>query len=297
MKKFRFKKMDAFASGLSTGNPAAAVYLESFDDIADQEMQRIARELKGFVSEVGYVASTGPGRYRLRYFSSEKEVEFCGHATIAIMYDLMKQAGGNRPTQAVCIETNKGVLDVEDRLSDEDAVFITAPAPQYSDLCIATAEICEALGIGERTTNSEMPIGTVNAGNETLCVPIRSLDDIVAVTPDYETLRSFCAKYNLDVVTVYSHDVSDKARSYRTRVFAAPFGYLEDPATGSGNAALGYHLLKHGHWRGERIILEQNNDKNNPNIIKMAAKSNDNGPVRVIFGGSAVTRIEGHYLV
>jgi PhzF family phenazine biosynthesis protein len=289
--------MDAFASGLSTGNPAAAVYLESFDDITDREMQRIARELKGFVSEVGYIARTGPGRYKLRYFSSEKEVEFCGHATIAIMYDLLKQAGGNPPGRAVCIETNKGVLDVENRLSDEEAVFITAPAPRYSDLCIAVPEICQALGIGDTAIYPDAPIGIVNAGNETLCVPMRSLDGIVAVAPDYETLRSFCARYKLDVVTVYTHDVSDKARSYRTRVFAAPFGYLEDPATGSGNAALGYHLLKHGLWRGEPIMLEQNNDKTNPNIIKMATKTDDNGLTRVLFGGSAVTRLEGHYLI
>ena len=90
MKKYRFKKMDAFASGSSTGNPAAAVYPDSFEDIADREMQQIARELKGFVSEVGFIAKAGPDRYKLRYFSAEKEVEFCGHATIAIMYDLLK---------------------------------------------------------------------------------------------------------------------------------------------------------------------------------------------------------------
>jgi PhzF family phenazine biosynthesis protein len=297
LKKFKFKKMDAFASGLSTGNPAAAVYLDSFDDISEQDMQGIARELKGFVCEVGYLAKTGPDRYKLRYFSSEKEVEFCGHATIAIMYDLLikdRQRSGGR---IVRIETNKGVLDVENRIVDEDSVFITAPVPQYNDTSISQDEICGALSIGADSINRNVPKGVVNAGNETLCVPIRSLDDIVSISPDYETLRSFCKKHKLDVITVFTDDVSDKARAYRTRVFAAPFGYLEDPATGSGNAALGYHLLRHGLWRGERIILEQNNDKANPNIIKMATKTDDHGRIRVIFGGAAVTRIEGHYLV
>ena len=109
MKKFKFKKIDAFASGNSTGNPAAAVYLDSFDEITENEMQRIARELKGFVSEVGYIAAAGVDKYKLRYFSSEKEVQFCGHATIAILYDLMKSKGP-AAGKKLLIETNKGVL-------------------------------------------------------------------------------------------------------------------------------------------------------------------------------------------
>ena len=52
MHKYRFKKIDAFVSGSSAGNPAAAVYLDSFDDIIEEDMQRIAQELRGFVSEV-----------------------------------------------------------------------------------------------------------------------------------------------------------------------------------------------------------------------------------------------------
>ena len=45
MKKFRFKKIDAFARGLSAGNPAGCVYLEHAGDITDGDMQRIAAEL------------------------------------------------------------------------------------------------------------------------------------------------------------------------------------------------------------------------------------------------------------
>lgn len=213
------------------------------------------------------------------------------------MYELLKndhKPSGKRP---VLLETNKGVLDVEDQIEAEDSVFITAPAPQHSNQTISLNDICGVLGARNDSINKGMPTGIVDAGNETLCVPIRSLEDIVKVSPDYETLKTFCSKHGLDVVTVFTDDVADKTRAYRTRVFAAPFGYLEDPATGSGNAALGYHLLKHGLWRGERITLEQNNDKWNPNIIKMATKVDESGSLRVTFGGSAITRIEGYYTI
>ncbi len=297
MKKFKFKKIDAFAAGLSAGNPAGAIYLDSFCDISEQEMQKIARELKGFVSEVGYIANIGPDTYKVRYFSSEKEVEFCGHATIAIMYDLLKDGDNSAGGTKIILETNKGTLDVENRIAAENSVYISAPVPVYSNRKIGRKELCDALAIRQDAVSQLAPAGIVNAGNETLCVPITSLGALVSASPDYETLRSFCAKNRLDVVTLFTDEVSQKGSRYRTRVFAAPFGYLEDPATGSGNAALGYHLLSNKLWSGERIVLEQNNDRTNPNIIKLSTKKDSDDILRVVFGGAAITRIDGYYCV
>jgi len=186
MKTFTFKKMDAFATATSGGNPAAAVYLDSMESITEPEMQQIARELKGFVSEVGYIARIAPDAFKIRYFSSEKEVQFCGHATIAIMHDLVTQDPGLASLEQILLQTNKGV-------------------------------------------------------------------------------------------------------------FAAPFGYLEDPATGSGNAALGYHLQRRGHWNGTPIRLEQNADLENPNIVRLSSIADAKHGIRVIVGGGAIVRIEGRY--
>jgi len=69
MKKFKFKKIDAFATQESDGNPAGMVYLNSLDDITSDEMLRIAKELKGFVSEVGYVSRIDENTFDLKYFS------------------------------------------------------------------------------------------------------------------------------------------------------------------------------------------------------------------------------------
>ena len=55
MKSFPFKKIDAFTKGLSAGNPCACVYLGSANDISADEMQLIAKELKGYVNEVIYL--------------------------------------------------------------------------------------------------------------------------------------------------------------------------------------------------------------------------------------------------
>ena len=294
MKSYPFKKLDAFATASSAGNPAGAVYLDSFDAISEMEMQRIARELKGFVSEVGYLARLAPDAFRLRYFSSEKEVAFCGHATIAILHDLVSHDPALASLQRILVHTNKGILSVENR---EGSVFIHAPEPVFTECRIEAREICEALNLPESALEPSIEAGIVNAGNQTLCLPLKTLRDIVTANPDFMTLQDFCERHGLDVITIFTEKVADPANRLRTRVFATPFGYLEDPATGSGNAALGYHLHRLGLWDGGPIRIEQNADIANPNIVRLGSISEPNFGFRVTFGGSAILRIDGRYWI
>ena len=250
MKKFKFKKIDAFAAQESDGNPAGMVYLNSLYDITSDEMLRIAKELKGFVSEVGYVSRIDENTFDLKYFSSEREVDFCGHATIAIMYDLIKNGVNLINQKQINIITCKGNLIVENRISNEDAVFITAPVPVFSPNEINTESIAEALRIDLDEIDNDYTATIVNAGLETLIVPINSLNGILSISPELNELKGFCIENEIDIITVYTDEVSDKENSYRTRVFAPTFGYLEDPATGSGNSAFGYYLLKNKIWDG-----------------------------------------------
>ena len=292
MKTFTFKKMDAFATATSGGNPAAAVYLDAMESITEPEMQRIARELKGFVSEVGFITRIAPDAFKIRFFSSEKEVQFCGHATIAIMHDLVTQDASLAALERILLHTNKGVLAVENR---DGSVFIQAPEPVFTECRIEPAEICKALGIPESVLDAGIETGIVNAGNQTLCLALKTCQDVAGVAPDFHTVLAFCEGHHLDVITLFSRQAAHPGNHFRTRVFAAPFGYLEDPATGSGNAALGYHLQRTGHWDGTPIRLEQNADLENPNIVRLSSIADEKHGIRVIFGGGAIVRIEGRY--
>jgi len=297
MKKLKFKKIDAFATQKSDGNPAGMVYLDSFDDITTDEMLRIAKELKGFVSEVGYVRRIDENTFELKYYSSEREVDFCGHATIAIMYDLIKNNDNLINKKQINIITCKGNLIVENRISNEDAVFITAPVPVFSPNEVNIESIAKALKIDLDEINNAYPVSIVNAGLETLIVPIKRLKGILSISPVLDELKEFCIENSIDIITVYSDEVVDKKNKYRTRVFAPTFGYLEDPATGSGNSAFGYYLLKNKVWDGAFMSLEQNGSFDNPNIIKLMAKDTESVKPQVVFGGGAIVRIDGEYIL
>ncbi len=297
MKSFRFKKLDAFATADSDGNPAGMISVDSLAGITAAEMQRIARELRGFVNEVGFVCRTGPDRLALRYYSAEREVLFCGHATIAILYDLLASDPDLAPLPRLRFTTATGSLVAENRVAEENAVFISAPPPTFSAQEIAATEIARALRIDASAIASHLPTARINAGLETLLVPIASLETTLAAEPDERQLKIFCEENGIDILTIFTDQTARPDTGWRSRVFAPRFGYLEDPATGSGNAALGQYLLRHRLWRGETLTIEQNKERARPNIIKLMGRQETGASPQVLFGGGAVTRLEGRYFL
>jgi PhzF family phenazine biosynthesis protein len=294
LKKFKFKKIDAFTKGLSSGNPAGCIYISNVSDITENEMQQLARELKGYVNEVAYVFR-GEELF-LRYFSSECEVDFCGHATIALMYDLVKNDEELSKKDIIKIKVKQDYLEVFNDISQSDSVFITAPNPIFSDIEVGRKEVSAALGIATEQLDEHHLISTVNAGLNTLVVPIKKMEDILKINPNQLELKEFCLENSLDIVIVFTKEVANSLNTYRTRVFAPKFGYLEDPATGSGNSAFGYYLLQNKLWDGLRMTIEQNNNYTNPNTVVLKTVLKEDA-VRVVFGGNAVVRIDGEYIL
>jgi len=294
MKILKFKKIDAFTKGSSAGNPAGYIHMNGDRLLNAQEMQRIAAELKGFVNEVGFVNQIGTD-YHLRFYSSECEVAFCGHATIAIMYDLLKSSQELQQKKEVQIHVNAGTLSVFNQIAEDDAVYIMAPAPKLLDCALNARQISEALEIPTSYIDGGMPIRLIDGGLRTLIVPIQTLKGCLEICPHQENLKLFCLENGIDIIHVSTKESFLKSCKYRTRVFAPKYGYLEDPATGSGNAAFGYYLINEKLWDGD-VTIAQGQNTVNPNFVKLR-KSDHDGIGRILFGGCATTRIEGDYLL
>lgn len=81
-------RIAAFADGQEGGNPAGVVICDELPS-ADA-MQAIATEV-GY-SETAFAAPSGAG-WRVRYFAPVVEVDFCGHATIALGATLAERYG------------------------------------------------------------------------------------------------------------------------------------------------------------------------------------------------------------
>ncbi len=80
-------QVDAFTTELFKGNPAAVIVLDEW--LEDGLMQNIA--LENNLSETAFVKVIDSDNYAIRWFTPTKEVDFCGHATLASSFVLFNQ--------------------------------------------------------------------------------------------------------------------------------------------------------------------------------------------------------------
>ena len=303
MKQYRYVKSNAFTSGsipeqssptrsLSLGNPAACIFTGQ-EELTPEQMQAIAAEHKGFVMEVVFCGQSDKADCKLTYYSSECEVEFCGHGTIATMYTMVKETPELMAKPVITAETiRKGIIEVFNAIEDEDVVYITAPDPVEHPMNLLVAQIEDALSLPHGAICKDLPIRIIDAGLRTLLVPIADLETEISVYPNEQSLKTFCESNDIDIILVFSKQTANTSAFAHTRVFAPRFGYLEDPATGSGNSAFANYLLSEGLWNGEPITIEQGGNDRIFNSVKLKCQDG-----KVLFGGKATKKIEGEYFI
>jgi PhzF family phenazine biosynthesis protein len=243
-------RIAAFSDGEQGGNPAGVWIGAALP--ADAEMQRLAHAV-GF-SETAFAARSGDG-FRVRYFSPEAEVPFCGHATIALGAALAREFGDGVYPLAL----NQASITVEGRREGS----LTSAALQSPPTRSAPAEpqlVAEALdlfGYSEADLDTRIPPGLAHAGNDHLVLALQSRDLLEAMRYDLEAGRTLMRAYGMPtIVLVYA----ESARLFHTRNPFAFGGVYEDPATGSGTAALAGYLRDLGWPHGGAIDVVQGED-------------------------------------
>ncbi|HRX22468.1 MAG TPA: PhzF family phenazine biosynthesis protein, partial [Syntrophomonadaceae bacterium] len=181
---------------------------------------------------------------------------------------------------------------VYNQITEQDAVYITAPEAQHIGTDLSADLIAKNLHLETGQVSDKYPIDMIDAGLRTLIVPVAKLEDEVRVMPDEQQLKDFCINHDIDIILIFSREAANPRDIAHTRVFAPRFGYLEDPATGSGNSAFGYYMLKNKLWDGGSVSIEQGSADMEYNIVRLNTRDD-----KVLFGGRATDRIIGKYLL
>ena len=205
-------QVDAFATKVFAGNPAAVCWLD--DWLADGVLQAIAAENN--LSETAFLVPRG-GEIELRWFAPAKEVALCGHATLAAAKVLFDLHGWKE--ESIRFRTRqRGVLTVVKRGEWFEMDFPSLPAT----LVKTPTGLAAALGVEPRQV--------LASTDDWLAV----LDDEAAVRnlkPDLAALKTFNCRC---VVPTARGDEVD----FVSRAFAPRYGIPEDPVTGSAHCAL-----------------------------------------------------------
>lgn len=213
--------VDAFTNELFKGNSAGVVILEN-NDISDALKQDIARELKH--SETAFVFIKG-GTVSLRWFTPEREVDLCGHATIASAH-ILWESGVIDAQEKIDFQTKSGTLRA---IKNSGKVELDFPQ-LFVEECEPNTVLNKAFGIS--------PVYT-GKNTKRYFLQIESPDDLRKIQPDFELLKK--ADLGAFMITCKS---DRKGCDFLSRFFAPIVGIPEDPVTGSAHCYLAPHWGK-----------------------------------------------------
>ena len=203
-------QVDAFTGTVFSGNPAAVCPLDRW--LADPVLQAIAAENN--LSETAYFVRNGDG-YDLRWFTPAREVDLCGHATLASAFVIFERLDRNR--LSLTFNTKSGPLTVR-REAGRLSMDLPARPPERCEAPPALES-----GLGKR------PVETWKARD--YMAVFASEADVRSLRPDMEKLAT------LDLLGVIA-TAPGTEKDFVSRFFAPRAGVPEDPVTGSSHCTL-----------------------------------------------------------
>jgi PhzF family phenazine biosynthesis protein len=209
--KLPLYQVDAFASRVFGGNPAAVVPIESWPD--DATLQKIAAENN--LSETAFV-SGGAGEYEIRWMTPTAEIDLCGHATLASAWVVFSRLEPGR--REVRFRSKSGPLRVTE---EQGRLALDFPSRA-----------------AEPTPDSLEPVSAALGARPEALFAARDYLAVFADEGEVRALRPDMARTaTLDrmgvIVTAPGADCD-----FVSRFFAPAVGVPEDPVTGSAHCTL-----------------------------------------------------------
>lgn len=253
--------VDAFASQIFEGNPAAVCPLESW--LPDDLMQRIASENN--LSETVFFVPTEKG-FHIRWFTPTVEVNLCGHATLATAHILYTELGYEEPI--IFFESKSGELIVKKHHKGYQLNF---PNTTLQPLNEIPKTLLTGLGIDTCVA--------VFTSNMDWMVVLNNEESIDHLNPDFSILATIPSRGI--IVTA-----PGKELDYVCRCFYPQSGVNEDPVTGSSFT----HTAPYWSEQLGKTTLVAQQKSYRPGMVWLDVEER-----RTLMAGPAITFSKGHF--
>lgn len=257
-------KLAAFSRNGQGGNPAGVAFYDAMP--SEEEMLKVAKEV-GY-SETAFLVKQGDG-WRVRYFAPAKEVEFCGHATIALGAVLGERYGGGEYKLIL----NQGEITVSAEKSG-NGISATLQSPKtFSEESPKefVDQILAAFGWTYNDLDPAFPIRFANGGVRHLILFANARQTLANMKYQFDVVRCLMLECDLTTISLLWQE-SDEL--FHSRNPFAAGGVYEDPATGAAAAALAGYLRDIG-WKGKnKFTILQGEDMGMPSrlLVKFSSE-------------------------
>ncbi len=202
--------VDAFTDKPFAGNPAAVCVMDSWP--SEASMMKLAMENN--LSETAFIVKEEEG-YHLRWFTPGKEVELCGHATLASSFVILNYV--EPESTSVSFNTMSGMLTVTRK---GDLYEMDFPTYELKEIPV-TDDMEKAFGV--------RPVKAV-LGLDLVCV-FETEEQVREMTPDQNLLTKIEGR--IQNATAAGSEVDCVSRSFCPKLTIA-----EDPVCGSAHCQI-----------------------------------------------------------
>ena len=227
----QFRQVDVFAEEPFAGNPVAVVH--GADGLADEEMQLFAGWTN--LSETTFLLPPTDERadYRVRIFTPMQELPFAGHPTLGTAHAWLEAGGPPARRDVIVQECAVGLVSL--RRTTQGLAFKAPPTMRSGPVDESTVQdVAAVLGIARADI---IDAQWADNGPGWVAVELASAEAVLAVKPGATDLK----------IGVFGRHPAGSPEAIEVRAFfPAAAGTVEDPVTGSLNAALAQWLLTSG---------------------------------------------------
>lgn len=269
--------VNAFIDGETGGNPAGVVL--NADNLSSHQKLKVAQGVG--LSETAFVSRSEVATIKLEFFTPERQIAHCGHATIATFSRLSEL--GLVDDGRMSKETIDGTREI---IVDGDMAYMEQRAPRYSQVA-NLEEVRASLGLSKDVSLESISI--VNTGNSFLLIPLDGATSVSEIRPNHALVRKISDQYDLIGYYVFTTETSLPGRHAGARMFAPRYGIDEESATGMAAGPLACFLHDRLGIDAETILVEQGRLMHpaSPSLITVTLRFSAGSIASLLAGGKA----------
>jgi PhzF family phenazine biosynthesis protein len=246
--KVEVQIVNAFVYNNEGGNPAGVVL--DADRFSSDEKLEIAAQVG--VSETAFVSKSTTADFKLDFFTPNRQIAHCGHATIATFSYLAQLNKIPNPNSSK--ETIDGRREI---IMSGELAFMEQRAAKYLEAHDLHKKILESLQIRESDLIHDKPILVGNTGNSFLIVPIKDQRTLHDLKPNMKLIREISDALDLIGYYPFTLETFETSSNAGTRMFAPRYAIEEEAGTGMAAGPLACYLYDIMGIKQSRMFIEQ----------------------------------------
>lgn len=267
----KIEKISAFAYENIGGNPAGVLILDEI--LSEKQMLEIAKEVN--YSETAFLLKQA-NSFRIRYFSPETEIAFCGHATIASGFVLGQKFGLG--IYDLVLNDDKIQIEVTKNNSKIFTSINSVKTYTYDIEEDYINNIVDSFSFSKNDLNEKYPIKVSFSGINNLILFVKNKKTLQEMKYDFEKVKELMINKNIVTINILWEE---NENLFHSRNAFAYGGVYEDPATGSAAISLGEYLRSMGIKKSGEIEILQGFDMKQPSQLFVSFNEILNSSIKV----------------